>query len=189
MIKIAVLASGSGTNLQSIIDATESGQINGKVSVVISDQKKAYALERGNINNIKSHYIPKDHRNIEILKLLKAYEIDLVVLAGYLKILSPEIIKAYPKRIINIHPSLIPKYCGKGFYGKKVHEKVLENHEKVTGATVHYVDEGIDTGEIISQVKVEVKDSDDVQSLAKRVLKVEHKILVDVIKNISKGVL
>lgn len=189
MIKIAVLASGGGTNLQSIIDATKSGQIKGRVSLVISDQEDAYALKRAEKNDIKNYYVPKEDRNRKILELLNNHKIDLVVLAGYLKILSSDIIKAYPKKIINIHPSLIPKYCGKGYYGERVHQKVLENKEKITGATVHYVDEGIDTGDIIRQEQVPVMDTDDVKVLGKRVLKIEHKILVEVIEKISKGVL
>lgn len=186
-LKIAVLVSGSGTNLQSIIDHTENGLINGEVALVISNNKDAYGLKRGKIHEIPSFYVDSKNRNTKILELLKEYEIDLVVLAGYLKILSVEIIDAYRNKIINIHPSLIPKYSGKGFYGEKVHKAVIENNEEFSGATVHYVDEGVDTGKILLQRKVKVLKEDDYKSLSKRILKIEHEILVNVIEKLSKG--
>lgn len=186
-IRIAVLASGGGTNLQAIIDHTENGQINGEVALVLSNNKDAYALKRGEKHNIPSVYVDAPNRNKKILKLLKEYDIDLIVLAGYLKILSEEIIDAFRNKIINIHPSLLPKYSGKGFYGEKVHQAVISNNEKFSGATVHYVDEGIDTGKILMQKKVKVLDADDYISLSKRILKVEHEILVNVIEKLSKG--
>jgi len=186
-LKIAVLVSGGGTNLQSIIDHTEKGPIDGVVSLVISNNQKAYGLERGRAYHIPSFYVDSNNRNTKILELLKEYKIDLVVLAGYLKILSEEIIDAYRNQIINIHPSLIPKYSGKGFYGDKVHQGVIENKEKYSGATVHYVDEGVDTGRILMQKKIKVLKEDDYKSLSKRILKVEHEILVNVIEKLSKG--
>ncbi|HKL43201.1 MAG TPA: phosphoribosylglycinamide formyltransferase [Clostridia bacterium] len=186
-IKIAVLASGGGTNLQAIIDATEKGLIQGEVSLILSNNEDAFALKRGENKNIPSFYVDSYNRNEKILKLLKAYDIDLVVLAGYLKILSEEIIDAFRNKIINIHPSLLPKYSGKGFYGEKVHQAVINNNEEYSGATIHYVDEGIDTGKILMQKKVKVLDTDDYISLSKRILKVEHEILVTVVEKLSKG--
>lgn len=186
-LRIAVLASGGGTNLQAIIDHTENNQINGEVALVLSNNKEAYALKRGENHNIPSFYVDAPNRNKKILKLLNEYDIDLVILAGYLKILSEEIIDVYRNRIINIHPSLLPKYSGKGFYGEKVHQAVMNNNEEYSGATVHYVDEGIDTGKILMQKKVKILDTDDYKSLSKRILKVEHEILVKVVEKLSKG--
>jgi phosphoribosylglycinamide formyltransferase-1 len=186
-LKIAVLISGGGTNLQSIIDNVENGVINGEIKLVISNKSNAYGLERAKEHNIPAFFIEKENRNGKILEMLDVENIDLVILAGYLKILSSEIIKKYNKRIINIHPSLIPKYCGKGYYGEKVHKAVIENKEKYSGATVHFVDEGIDTGKILMQEKLEINENDDYKSLAKKILKIEHKILVKVVAEISKG--
>jgi phosphoribosylglycinamide formyltransferase-1 len=142
---------------------------------VISNKSDAYGLERAKEHNIPAFFIEKENRNGKILEMLDVENIDLVILAGYLKILSSEIIKKYNKRIINIHPSLIPKYCGKGYYGE------------YSGATVHFVDEGIDTGKILMQEKLEINENDDYKSLAKKILKIEHKILVKVVAEISKG--
>jgi len=188
-INIAVFISGSGTNLQAIIDACKTDKIDGQIKFVLSDKSDAYGLKRARKNDIKDIYLSKDEkqRDEKILSYLDKYNIDLIVLAGYLSIVSPKIVKKYNKKIINIHPSLIPKYCGKGFYGKKIHKAVLKNNDKVTGVTIHFVDEGIDTGEIIKQVKVDVKPNDIADKLAKRVLEVEHDVLVDVIKSIARG--
>ena len=174
MVKIGVLISGGGTNLQAVIDNCENKTINGKVKVVISNKADAYGLERAKNHNIKAIYEKDEDKIIEILK---ENEIDLVVLAGYLKIISPKLVNEYRNRIINIHPSLIPAFCGKGYYGEKVHQGVIDYGAKVTGATVHFVDEGADTGPIIMQKTVEVKQDDDAKKLAKRVLDVEHEIL------------
>lgn len=174
MVKIGVLISGGGTNLQSIIDNCENKNINGEVKLVISNKAEAYGLERAKNHNIKAIYEKDEDKIIEILK---ENEIDLVVLAGYLKIISPKLVNEYRNRIINIHPSLIPAFCGKGYYGDKVHQGIIEYGAKVTGATVHFVDEGADTGPIIMQKTVEVKQDDDAKKLAKRVLEVEHEIL------------
>ncbi|MCT4619307.1 MAG: phosphoribosylglycinamide formyltransferase [Marinisporobacter sp.] len=182
-INIAVLVSGGGTNLQSIIDHVEAGNINGKIEVIISSKKDAYALKRAENHGIEGVYMGKGNfpdlkeRNSRILEILEEKEIDLIVLAGYMSILDENMVGKYKNRIINIHPSLIPSFCGKGFYGKKVHEAVLEYGVKLTGATVHFVDEGTDTGPVISQKSVEVKDDDTVEDIAKRVLGVEHEIL------------
>lgn len=171
---IAVLVSGGGTNLQSIIDATEAGEINGQIKVVISNKENAYGLERARKHNIEAVFENDEKKVIEILK---EKEIDIVVMAGYLKIISADFVNEFKNKMINIHPSLIPSFCGKGFYGKKVHQGVLDYGAKVTGATVHFVTEGADEGPIIMQEAVKVEQNDDADTLAARVLKVEHQIL------------
>lgn len=177
MLKIAVCVSGGGTNLQAIIDAVESGVItNTEISVVISNNKNAYALERAKNHNIEGICIsPKDYEsraefNKAFLEKLDSYEVDLVVLAGFLVVIPPEMIAKYRNRIINVHPSLIPSFCGTGFYGLKVHEGALERGVKVTGATVHFVDEGTDTGPIILQKAVYIEIGDTAEVLQKRVM-------------------
>jgi phosphoribosylglycinamide formyltransferase-1 len=189
-----VLISGGGTNLQALIDAIEDGRIpDARIVVVISNRKTAYGLERARAHGIPAECVlKKDFESEEafngaILERLKFYRVDLVVLAGYLSILSPEVVRAYPNRIINIHPSLIPAFCGKGFYGERVHRAVLEYGVKITGATVHFVDEGTDTGPIILQRPVEVRDDDDVHSLAARVLEVEHQLLPEAVRLFVEG--
>lgn len=179
MLNIGVLVSGGGTNLQSIIDGTKFGGIKGNVKLVISNKENAYALERSRHNNIKAIYETNED---EIIRILKENNIDLVVLAGYLKIISPKFVNEFRHKIINIHPSLIPSFCGEGYYGEKVHQGVIDYGVKVTGATVHFVDEGADTGPIIMQETVIVNQNDDAKSLAKKVLEVEHKILNNSIK-------
>ena len=174
MVKIGVLISGGGTNLQAVIDGCENKSINGEVRVVISNKENAYGLERARNHNIKA-ICEKDED--KIIEVLKENEIELVILAGYLKIVSPKLVNEYRNKIINIHPSLIPAFCGKGYYGEKVHQGVIDYGAKVTVATVHFVDEGADTGPIIMQKTVEVKQDDDIKKLAKRVLEVEHEIL------------
>ena len=176
MVKIGVLISGGGTNLQAVIDGCENKSINGEVRVVISNKENAYGLERARNHNIKA-ICEKDED--KIIEVLKENEIELVILAGYLKIVSPKLVNEYRNKIINIHPSLIPAFCGKGYYGEKVHQGVIDYGAKVTGATVHFVDEGADTGPIIMQKTVEVKQDDDTKKLAKRVLEVEHEILTN----------
>ena len=174
MVKIGVLISGGGTNLQAVIDGCENKSINGEVRVVISNKENAYGLERARNHNIKA-ICEKDED--KIIEVLKENEIELVILAGYLKIVSPKLVNEFRNKMINIHPSLIPSFCGKGYYGEKVHQGVIDYGAKVTGATVHFVDEGADTGPIIMQKTVEVKQDDDIKKLAKRVLEVEHEIL------------
>lgn len=174
MVKIGVLISGGGTNLQAIIDGCENKSINGEVKVVISNKEEAYGLERA--RNHKIIAICEKDEN-KIIEILKENEVELVILAGYLKIVSPKLVNEYRNKIINIHPSLIPSFCGKGYYGEKVHQGVIDYGAKVTGATVHFVDEGADTGPIIMQKTVEVKQDDDAKKLAERVLEVEHEIL------------
>lgn len=177
MLKIGVLVSGGGTNLQAVIDGIEEGKItNAKIELVISNNKDAYALERARIHGIPSlcispkEYGTRDSFNNALLEELEAKKIDLVVLAGFLVVIPETIISKYKNRIINIHPSLIPAFCGKGYYGLKVHKDVLERGVKVTGATVHFVDEGTDTGPIILQKAVQVKYSDTPEILQQRVM-------------------
>ena len=179
MLNIGVLISGGGTNLQAIIDETKSGGINGTVKLVISNKEDAYGLERARLSKIKAVYETDEDK---IIELLKENNIDLIVLAGYLKIITPKFVDEFRNKIINIHPSLIPSFCGKGYYGEKVHQGVIDYGAKVTGATVHFVDEGADTGAIIMQEAVNVEQDDDAKSLAKRVLEVEHRILKESIR-------
>lgn len=194
MLRISVLVSGGGTNFQAVIDSVEAGRIEGaEIACVISSNPNAYALERGKKHGINTYVIDKNQypdmadRTDAIIKTLKEENTDLVVLAGYMSVLEPKLVKEYEKRIINIHPSLIPKYCGKGFYGHHVHEAVIAAGEKESGATVHFVDEGVDTGEIIIQRKVEVLEGDTPDELAARVLKVEHQILTEAINKVIAG--
>ena len=179
MLNIGVLISGGGTNLQAIIDETKSGGINGTIKLVISNKENAYGLERARLSGIKAIYETDEDK---IIGLLKENNIDLIVLAGYLKIITPKFVDEFRNKIINIHPSLIPSFCGKGYYGEKVHQGVIDYGAKVTGATVHFVDEGADTGAIIMQETVNVEQDDDAKSLAKRVLEVEHRILKESIR-------
>lgn len=179
MLNIGVLISGGGTNLQAIIDETKSGGINGTVKLVISNKEDAYGLERARLSGIKAIYETDEDK---IIGLLKENNIDLIVLAGYLKIITPKFVDEFRNKIINIHPSLIPSFCGKGYYGEKVHQGVIDYGAKITGATVHFVDEGADTGAIIMQETVNVEQDDDAKSLAKRVLEVEHRILKESIR-------
>ena len=177
MLKIAVCVSGRGTNLQAIIDAIDNGTItNAKIEVVISNNPGAFALERAKKARIEGICVsPKNYEtraefNKDFLAKLNSYNVDLVVLAGFLVVIPPEMIAQYRNRIINIHPSLIPSFCGTGYYGLKVHEGVLERGVKVTGATCHFVDEGTDTGPIILQKAVEVQQDDTPELLQKRVM-------------------
>nr|HPM00477.1 phosphoribosylglycinamide formyltransferase [Bacillota bacterium] len=166
-----------GTNLQTLIDAVEKGDINGEITAVISDNENAYALERARKHGIKAIYINRKQLAERLIIELQRLDIELVVLAGFLSILDRELVKAYEGRIINIHPSLIPSFCGKGFYGERVHKAALEYGVKVSGATVHFVDEGTDSGPIIFQEAVPVYFEDTSETLAARVLQVEHRLL------------
>lgn len=184
MVNISVLVSGGGTNLQALIDKVEGGELSGaRIVQVISSREGAFALERAARAGIRGRVV-KETR--ELLEALDAERTDLVVLAGYMKVLEPEVIQAYRKRIVNIHPSLIPKYCGKGFYGKRVHQAVLDGGETVSGATVHFVDEGVDTGEIILQREVPVEPGDTADTLAARVLRTEHVLLAEGIEKVME---
>jgi phosphoribosylglycinamide formyltransferase-1 len=194
MLKIGVLISGGGTNLQAVIDNCENGEIDGEVVCVISNSKLAYGLTRAKNHNIPAYVVrKKDYASPSdaeraMLDILEKHGARLAVTAGFLSVLSPEFIRNYPGRVINIHPSLIPSFCGKGFYGLKVHEAALETGVKITGATVHFADEGCDTGPIILQKPVEVKPGDTPEVLQKRVMEeAEHIILPQAIKMIAKG--
>ena len=195
MLKIAVCVSGGGTNLQAIIDAIENNVItNAEIKVVISNNQNAYALERAKNHNIEGICIsPKDYENRALfnqafLEKLDSYEVDLVVLAGFLVVIPEEMIAKYRNRIINVHPSLIPSFCGTGYYGLKVHEGALSRGVKVTGATVHFVDEGTDTGPIILQKAVEIEQDDTPEVLQRRVMEqAEWVILPKAIDLIANG--
>ncbi|MGI6425279.1 MAG: phosphoribosylglycinamide formyltransferase [Tepidanaerobacteraceae bacterium] len=192
-LKLGVLVSGGGSNLQAIIDTSESGYLPAEVVVVISSKEGVYALERAKIHNIPSKVvIPKDFKSQKeyedaLIKILASYDVELVILAGFIKVLSPHFVKAFQRRIMNIHPSLIPSFCGDGFYGEKVHKAVLDYGVKITGVTVHFVDEGTDTGPIILQRAIYVKESDTPETLAARVLQEEHKIYPEAIKLYAEG--
>lgn len=194
-MRIAVMVSGGGTNLQAIIDAINAGTItNTEIAVVISNNANAYALTRARENGIEAVCVsPKDYENRdtfnrELLNKVNAYNVDLVVLAGFLVKIPEEMVHQYNHRIINIHPSLIPSFCGVGFYGLNVHEAALEKGVKVTGATVHFVDEGMDTGRIILQKAVDVLENDTPQTLQRRVMEqAEWKILPQAIDMIANG--
>ena len=194
-LRVVVMVSGGGTNLQAIIDSVKDGTItNTQIVGVISNNKNAYALKRAEENDIPSVCVsPKDFEtrdifNEKLLEAVDSYEPDLVVLAGFLVVIPPEMIKKYENRMINIHPSLIPSFCGKGYYGLKVHEEALARGVKVVGATVHFVDEGTDTGPIILQKAVEVQQDDTPEVLQRRVMEqAEWKILPKAIDLIANG--
>ena len=197
MIRVGVLVSGGGTNLQAIIDAVKNKTItNASLEVVISNKKDAYALTRSKENNIAAEcvcvkdYETREEFNKALIEKIDSYNLDLIVLAGFLVVLPPELIAKYRNKIINVHPSLIPSFCGNGFYGLHVHEKALERGVKVTGATVHFVDEGTDTGPIIYQKAVEVLPDDTPETLQKRVMEqAEWKILPQAINAIANNLL
>ncbi len=195
MLDVVVLVSGGGTNLQAIIDAVESGGItNTRIAGVISNNKNAYALERAKKHGVESRCVsPKDFTSREefnerFQEAVEEWKPDLIVLAGFLVVIPPSMIERYRNRIINIHPSLIPAFCGTGFYGLKVHEAALKRGVKVVGATVHFVDEGTDTGPIILQKAVEVEPQDTPEILQRRVMEqAEWKILPEAIDLIANG--
>ena len=195
MLRLAVLVSGGGTNLQAIIDAIDKKTItNAEISVVISNNPGAYALERAKTHGIDALCVsPKNYENRAafnqaLLETLQSYKPDLVVLAGCLVVIPEIMVKAFPNKIINIHPALIPAFCGTGYYGLKVHEAVLKRGAKVTGATVHFVDEGTDTGPIILQKAVEVKEGDTPEILQRRVMEeAEWVIMPKAIDLIANG--
>lgn len=180
MVRIAVFVSGSGTNLQSLIDAVNEGYINASISLVVSSKENAYGLERARKANIKAEYI-KDQSLI--LKRLEEEEIDLIVLAGYLSIVGEELINKYKNKIINIHPSLIPSFSGPGYYGLRVHKKVFERGVKVSGATVHFVSSEVDGGPIILQRAIDISDCKSPEEIQEKILiNIEHKILKEAVK-------
>jgi len=193
--KVAVLVSGGGTNLQAILDAASRGEIpHGEIALVAGSKEGIFALERAHKANVPTRVIKrKDYETPEafsegLIGILKEFAIDYVVLAGYLTVLPKQVIKAYPNRILNIHPSLIPSFCGDGFYGLKVHEAALQRGVKVTGATVHFVDEGTDTGPILLQKAVEILPGDTPEVLQKRVMEeAEWKLLPKAIELVTSG--
>lgn len=197
MLRVGVMVSGGGTNLQAILDAIDSGKItNAKVEVVISNNPGAYALERARNHGIEAVCIsPKSFENRAafnetFLKKTDEYDLDLIVLAGFLVTIPEEMIRKYRNKIINIHPSLIPSFCGVGYYGLKVHEAALARGVKVTGATVHYVDEGVDSGPILLQKAVEVQPGDTPQVLQRRVMEqAEWIILPEAVNKIANGLI
>ncbi|MBN2259435.1 MAG: phosphoribosylglycinamide formyltransferase [Clostridiales bacterium] len=192
MKKIAVFASGGGTNFQALIDEIHNKNDLANIELLFIDRESAFAKERAKKNHIPWIYIGKEKfpdfeaKTEYILQNLIDHEIDLIVLAGFLGIIDQKIIKRYDRKIINVHPSLIPKYCGKGFYGMKIHEAVVSNKERETGVTIHFVDEGIDTGEIIAQKKIVIDENDSAEKLSIKVLKIEHEILVETVKKLLK---
>lgn len=190
---IAVFVSGSGSDLQSIIDSVKNGLLKVKIGLVIASKPEIYAIERAKQADIpfrvflKSYYLDLSSMYEDILVVLKEMNVDYIVLAGYLSILTPNLIRAYKNKIINIHPALLPKFGGKGYYGLRVHQAVIAAGEKISGATVHFVDEGTDTGEIISQSEVPVYPGDTPETLQKRVLALEHKLLPETLASLFNG--
>lgn len=194
-VNIGVLISGGGTNLQALIDSIENKDINGNIKLVISNKKDAHGLKRAENSNIeaiylnRSNFASEDEYNKKLIEEFKSRGIELIVLAGYLKVLSSDFISEYDMKIINIHPSLIPSFSGKGYYGEIVHQAVLDRGVKLTGATVHFVDEGTDTGPIIMQRAVDVELDETLESLKAKVLKVEHEMLVESVKLYCDGMI
>ena len=190
MLRIAVLVSGGGSNLQAIIDGVKDGSLDCEIKYVIADSEKAYGLERARVNGIEAiSFDRKEYKreiSNKILELIKN-KVDLIVLAGYLSILDGEILKEFRNRIINIHPSLIPSFCGGGMYGIKVHEAAIKKGVKYSGCTVHFVNEEVDGGEILLQKVVPVLEEDTPKDLQERILIEEHRILPEAIKLISEG--
>lgn len=193
LLRIGCLASHNGTNVQAIIDACSSQRLSAEVVVVISNNSESQVLSRASSSKIPGiHLSSTTHPNPDDLdnainRTLKEYSVELVVLAGYMKLIGPKVLANYKPRIVNIHPSLLPKYGGEFMYGKRVHEAILKAREKVTGVTIHLVDTEYDRGQIITQSKVEVLKNDTVDSLSARVHKREHRVLVDTIDRIISG--
>lgn len=188
MLRLAVLASGGGTNLQAIIDACERGELDARVVLVISNNSAAGALERARKHGIPDlhlsgrQFATQEEFDARLLEVLSEYNVDMVILAGYMKLLSPTVVKAYRHRMLNIHPALLPCFGGKGMYGIRVHQAVIDSGAKVSGVSVHIVDEQYDHGPIVAQRTVPVLDDDTPESLAQRVLVQEHKIYPEVIQ-------
>jgi len=191
--KIAVFVSGGGSNLQALIDASKSGMLHGEIVLVISNTSKAYGLVRAEKENINTfvykvkNYDSPDLASDDLFSQLRKHDVEYIALAGYLKLLPQNIVKAFKGKIINIHPALLPKYGGKGMYGMNVHKAVFQSSSKVSGPTVHFVDEYYDTGGIIAQQCVDISSVNSPEEIAEKVLKEEHKILPYVIKKIIEG--
>ena len=184
MLKIAVFVSGGGTDLQSIIDASKAGDINVDIRVVISNRKNAYGLERARLAGIRAEHIKDEDL---IIQTLQEEGVELIVLAGYLAIISERLINLYPNKIMNIHPSLIPSFCGPGFYGLHVHEAAFKRGVKVSGATVHFVSEVVDGGPIILQGSTDVSGAKSPEEMQQMVLKIEHQILPEAVRLYCDG--
>jgi phosphoribosylglycinamide formyltransferase-1 len=196
MIHLSVFVSGGGSNLQAIMDGVADGRVrDARVGLVLSSRSDAYALERASKAGVptavvdRNAYPDADARARYMMELLDDASTDLIVLAGYMRVVPPAITRAYAGRIINIHPALIPKHCGMGYFGHRVHESVLAAGDSESGATVHYVDEGVDTGEIIVQERVPVKSDDTPETLAARVLETEHAIIVKAVDEVVRKIL
>lgn len=192
MTRIAILASGSGTDCEAVMTAVEQGQIPDAAVVVVIGDRPAFVLERARRHGVMALLVDRQGLgraayDASLAAVLAEYKVDLVVLAGYLRIVSPATVVAYRNRIINVHPSLIPAFCGHGFYGERVHQAVLDAGVKVTGVTVHFVDEGTDSGPIILQEAVNVLDTDDAATLAARVLVLEHRLLPEAVALYCSG--
>lgn len=187
MKRIAVFASGGGTNFQAVLDACNDGRINGKIEVLIHNRKKAYAKERAKEAGIESIYVNKyqfenrDQQGDKVLSILADHNIDVIVLAGYLDILHEDVIKRYKNKIINTHPALIPSFCGMGFYGEKVHQAAIDYGVKISGCTIHFAIEETDAGPVILQGVVDVKEDDTAKTLAARILPIEHNLLIEAV--------
>jgi len=192
-MRIGVLASTKGTDLQAIIDEIKAGKMpNVELVVVASNKEKAFALERARAHGIPAVFVdPKgetpEEYDVDLADVLKEYGVELVVLVGYMRILTPEFVRRFPRRIINVHPALMPKFSGPGFYGANVHEEVLKAHETETGCTIHFVDEGVDTGEIILQKKVAVEATDTPETLKTKVQTLEKQWYPEVIRWFAEG--
>ena len=196
MLKIGVLVSGGGTNLQALIDAAEAQNLKAEIAVVVSSNPRAYALERAKLHGIEAvcvkrrNYKEQADYDAVMARILEERGVGLAVLAGFLPILGPLFLKAFHRRVINIHPALIPAFCGKGFYGIKVHEAALARGVKVTGATVHLVDEGTDTGPILLQKAVEVREGDTPETLRRRVMEQgEWVLLPEAVRLFAEGLI
>jgi len=194
MVKIAVLVSGGGTNLQALLDAQRDGRLkSGKIALVVSSKADAYALTRARDAGIETAVLPKaespEAYGMQLIELLRLYQIDMMVLAGFMLILHPNVVRAYAGRILNVHPSLIPSFCGAGYYGLKVHRAALDYGVKVTGATVHIVNEIPDGGKILAQKAVKIKKGDTPETLQKRVMeKAEWKLLPQETEKLAKKI-
>jgi phosphoribosylglycinamide formyltransferase 1 len=192
MFKIAILASTNGTDLQAIIDELKSGNMPGiELTLVASNKEDCYALQRASEQGYETLFLDPSGKSRlefdqELAATLKEQKIDLIVLVGYMRILSPEFVRKFPRQIINVHPSLIPKYCGKNFYGKSVHEAVLANNESQSGMTIHYIDEGVDTGEIILQKSCSVDPGETADSLKAKVQELEKTYYPQVIRTLAE---
>ncbi len=193
--RVAVFASGTGTNLQALIDASMNDDYMAKIELVVSDKDGIMAIDRAKKHGIDYRVIPYSNEDDgkltakQTINVLKEHKIDLIVLAGYMRILHSDLIKSYNGKIINIHPSLIPLYCGKGFYGDRVHRTVLEDKCEYSGVTIHFVDEGVDTGDVIYQQRVKIDDGETVESLKAKIHKLEHMSLVKVVDEEARKLL